>query len=171
MHDSHRWLLLMSMYRRQAANFKAVQPSLLAARYAPQHTCVCCEGERMSQLSSGTQQLNPFTEVVWQRGPRRWGGLRKGHPIRIERPAPWLLGIPLPPIPSVPTLALGAQIYCHYCHYFACVCRGCTTNSLELHCSPAVASHSSWWFHWWVRGCKPGVKQALCCNVLRGSQM
>lgn len=47
----------------------------------------------MSQLSSGTQQLNPFTEVVWQRGPRRWGGLRKGHPIRIERPAPWLLDL------------------------------------------------------------------------------
>lgn len=50
-------------------------------------------GERMLQLSSGTRQLNPFTEVVWQRGPRRWGGLRKGHPIRIERPAPWLLDL------------------------------------------------------------------------------
>lgn len=62
----------------------------------------------MSQLDLGTQHVNPFTEVVWQRGPRRWKGLRKGHPIRVERPAPWLLGIPLPPIPSLPNLVLGA---------------------------------------------------------------
>lgn len=62
----------------------------------------------MVQLDLGTQHLNPFTEVIWQRGPRRWKGLRKGHPVRVERPAPWLLGIPLPPIPSFPNLVLGA---------------------------------------------------------------
>ena len=62
----------------------------------------------MLQLDLGTRHLNPFTEVIWQRGPRRWKGLRKGHSIRVERPAPWLLGIPLPPIPSFPDLALGA---------------------------------------------------------------
>ena len=65
-------------------------------------------GVRMMQLSLGTQRLSPFTEVVYRRGPRRWLGLRKGHYVRIERPAPWLLGIPLPPIPSLTNLALGA---------------------------------------------------------------
>lgn len=141
---------------------QALQPLVLGARLSPLHTCLCCEGERMLQLSSGTRQLNPFTEVVWQRGPRRWGGLRKGHPIRIERPAPWLLGIPLPPIPSLSTLALGAQIYCHHCHHIACACHGWTMNNLELHCYPAVASLSAWWFYWWVRGCKSKGFAATC---------
>lgn len=60
------------------------------------------------QLSMSTRRLNLFTEVVYRRGPRRWLGLRKGHYIRVERPAPWLLGIPLPPTPSITNLALGA---------------------------------------------------------------
>ncbi|DBB12086.1 hypothetical protein WJX82_003916 [Trebouxia sp. C0006] len=50
-------------------------------------------GEQILQLSSGSRQLNPFTEVVWVRGPRRWLGLRKGRYMRVEQPAPWLLEV------------------------------------------------------------------------------
>ena len=66
----------------------------------------------MLQLSAGTRHLNPFTEVVYQRGPRRWLGLKRGRLIRAERPAPWLLGMLWPPFPfslhPLPTLGLGA---------------------------------------------------------------
>lgn len=50
-------------------------------------------GERMLQLDAGFRHLNPFTEVVYQRGPRRWMGLRKGRIVKAERPAPWLLDL------------------------------------------------------------------------------
>jgi len=68
-----------------------------------------CVGEQMLQLNLGSRQLNPFTEVVWVRGPRRWLGLRKGRYMRVERPAPWLLGIPLPSFHLAPSLGLGAS--------------------------------------------------------------
>jgi hypothetical protein len=63
----------------------------------------------MLQLNLGSRHLNPFTEVVWMRGPRRWLGLRKGRYMRVERPAPWLLGIPLPSFHLAPSLGLGAS--------------------------------------------------------------
>ncbi len=68
-----------------------------------------CVGEQMLQLNLGSRQLNPFTEVVWVRGPRRWLGLRKGRYMRVEQPAPWLLGIPLPLFHLAPSLGLGAS--------------------------------------------------------------
>ncbi|DBA89722.1 hypothetical protein WJX79_009084 [Trebouxia sp. C0005] len=50
-------------------------------------------GEQMLQLNLGSRHLNPFTEVVWMRGPRRWMGLRKGRYMRVEQTAPWLLEV------------------------------------------------------------------------------
>ena len=47
------------------------------------------------QLHKGSRHLNPFTQIVWKRGRRRWMGLRAGRWIPIEQPAPWLLGDPL----------------------------------------------------------------------------
>ena len=44
------------------------------------------------QLHKGSRHLNPFTQIVWKRGRRRWMGLRSGRWVPIERPAPWLLG-------------------------------------------------------------------------------
>lgn len=46
----------------------------------------------MLQLHKGARHLNPFTQIVWTRGRRRWMGLRAGRWVAVEQPAAWLLG-------------------------------------------------------------------------------
>ena len=46
----------------------------------------------MVQLYTGSRHLNPFTQIVWRRGRRRWMGLRAGRWTAMEQPAAWVLG-------------------------------------------------------------------------------